>query len=240
MDGINCFDLVLTDRDSKKKYKNIFCKVNKIFDEIIKYKQNYLHADELSYFDTLTYAERQKSYLLGRCGAKAALIKLHSNLLPTDIWIGNGVFDFPYVVEPNMVNSQISISHTADSAVAIAYTESHPMAVDIEEINSARNEVIRSQLNASELAIIDKLGLDTSKGLTLMWTAKEALSKVLKCGLLIDFKFLEVVELSLEADKYMIYYKNFPQYKAIAFELNSAICCLVFPEKTELTCDLLK
>ena len=57
--------------------------------------------------------------------------------------------------------------------------------------------------------------------LTLLWTAKEALSKILKTGLMTSFKILEIDKIEHKDGYWLSYYKSFGQYKVISFQTGS-------------------
>jgi 4'-phosphopantetheinyl transferase len=69
----------------------------------------------------------------------------------------------------------------------------------------------------------------------LLWTAKEALSKVLRCGFMIPFELLEIEMFEPNNDFAISYFKNFHQYQALSFPLANTLCSLVYPKKTELS-----
>lgn len=56
---------------------------------------------------------------------------------------------------------------------------------------------------------------------TLLWNIKESLSKIIKTGLMIDFKILELESIELENGYHVGYFKNFPQYKSVSLIINS-------------------
>ncbi len=64
------------------------------------------------------------------------------------------------------------------------------MAIDIETINSDKDDTILTQLTDNEQKLA--ASLLSSPSLQLLWTIKESLSKVLKCGLTVPFELLEV------------------------------------------------
>jgi 4'-phosphopantetheinyl transferase EntD len=207
------------------------------FEELRATCYNFLHPKERLYFSGLAYPKRQHSYLLGRYCAKQA-IAAYTNLDTfTDVSIESGIFHQPVVNHPNYRNVQVSISHTSALGAALTFPEAHPMAIDIEEICMGKVDVIKSQLSLAE----QKLGFFAEEvlNLSLLWTAKEALSKVLKCGLMISFDLLEVEAVTQQGNATISYFKNFKQYQTLSFLLDTAVCSLVYPLETCLTLDIL-
>ncbi len=172
-----------------------------------------LHPDEHREFKS---QKRQQEYVRGRYAAKRAL--------GGDFAVLSGVFQQPYVVGTNL---GVSISHSGKWAAALAFPESHPMAIDIERIDPKRHKAIESQMTDRELAMI----AEVENGHFVFWTAKEALSKVLRCGLMTSFKILEIDTAgSNEAT-----FKHFPQYKAHSFFKEDLVCTIVLPKNVPLS-----
>src|SRR3982074_420664 len=73
---------------------------------------------------------------------------------------------------------------------------------------------------------------------TVIWTAKEALSKVLKCGMMCPFSLLETVALGQDASGYVGYFRNFGQYKFHAWVLQNHVITIVLPKWTTMVVDL--
>lgn len=213
-----------------------FCQFSSLpeFEDI----ERFLHPDEIEYFKTLKYPKRQKSYLLGRYCAKNAVSSytLEKNL--TRILLKDGVFGQPLVCYANQPNIQISITHCENFGAAIAFPELHPLSIDIEKIRPEKKEVIESKLTEDEKKMVNELSCYDSAFLTIFWSAKEALSKILKCGLMTPFHIFELKRFEKRADYIIGFYKNFSQYKSISFEVSSYICTLTCPKKTEIDLDL--
>ena len=74
--------------------------------------------------------------------------------------------------------------------------------------------------------------------LTLFWTAKEALSKVLKTGLLTPFTIYEIAQLEIKSGYIISCFKNFNQYYNISFQLDHYMCSITCPKKTNLEIDI--
>ena len=197
---------------------------------------NFLHTQELSIYNNIKFEKRKHSYLLGRYCAKQAINGLFCDRISNkDIDIKAGVFENPLINEPSNLKLGISISHSKSFGAAIAYPESHPMAVDLEVINKNNNKTIESQMTKKDLSFISSLSLEQTEGLALLWTFKEALSKALKCGLTTSFKILEINNMWIKDGYYYCDFKNFSQYQAFGFIGNEYALSCVLPKKTEIT-----
>jgi phosphopantetheinyl transferase len=203
--------------------------------------EQFLHPNEINYFSKLNFPRRQFSYLLGRFCGKQAIAFLTGDANLSNIFIDNGVFQQPIVKHKAFSNVQVSLSHTHQLGAAIAFPEEIPMAIDIEEICSKNRSAIDSQLTQRERQILSSLHSqkdDDGEHLTLMWTVKEALSKVLKCGLMINFELLEINSIKKDQDFIYSTFRNFHQYETISFQIQNSYCSIVYPKKTIMGIDL--
>ena len=217
-------------------FKAVFCIINEELFELIK-EVTILHPEEKSYYDTLKFDKRKKSYLLGRIAAKQAVSKLLLKEQAIDSFaIQFGVFHFPVVNYIQYQNIQVSITHCGNLGVALAYPEEHPLGIDIEKIDIDKVEAMKSLIVDSEYDLISSCSLEIAEGSTLIWTIKEALSKVLKTGLTLDFKIIEIESCKKEGEIYTSTFKYFSQYKAISKKIGIHVCSIVLPRKT--SCDL--
>jgi 4'-phosphopantetheinyl transferase len=208
------------------------------FSCITDYQQlsQHLHAFEQNYFKTLIYEKRIRSYLLGRFAAKKAVAALTGDHNLRGILIQAGVFAQP-VVTCNKPGIQVSITHCDHFGAALAFPETHPMGIDIERINLTKRDVLEKQITEAEKNKINLLPVPYDLGLTLLWTAKEALSKVLKTGLTIPGELLEISRFEDHDNQIVCYYKNFSQYKAVSFTVANYLFSIVHPLQTELRID---
>lgn len=202
------------------------------YQEIIQY----LHAQERNYYNTLKLEKRIRSYLMGRFAAKQAVAALISEGNLKNIFIKPGIFSQPIIVS-NMQNIQVSITHCDDFGAALAFPEVHPMGIDLERICPNQSNALKRQITVEEEEKISSLPFSYETGLTLLWTVKEALSKVLKTGLTTPFKVFEISKAEPHDEYIICYYKNFGQYKAISFTIGSYICSIIYPTKTKIYLD---
>ncbi|HEY3366507.1 MAG TPA: 4'-phosphopantetheinyl transferase superfamily protein [Symbiobacteriaceae bacterium] len=192
---------------------------------------------ERSYFDGLKSERRRQSYLAGRFAAKQALAAAGG--LPTlaEILIGSGVFWQPVVECEGLKNMQVSISHCDDVGIAIAFPERYPMGIDIESINPEKCDVLQAQVTAGEREQLHLVALSEEEGLTVLWTAKEALSKVLRTGFTVALEALEVSKV-MEGPEYLsCHYKLFPLYRCITFIVSSYVIAVALPKNVDFTVD---
>ncbi len=151
---------------------------------LTEFAAEFLGPRENAYFSTLRFARRQQSYLLGRYAAKLALRDLLAEPDLRAIEIVRGVFEQPVVQCARSHRWCVSISHADSLAVVVAFPAGHPMALDAERIDLTRYETILSQLSNQQTQWIAANAGHKLQLATALWTAKEALSKVLCTGLM--------------------------------------------------------
>ncbi|MGA1870112.1 MAG: 4'-phosphopantetheinyl transferase family protein [bacterium] len=215
--------------------KAYLCFTINSFEKLKEEKSVFLHPSELTYFNSLSFERRQKSYLQGRYCSKRALSAYLNEPDLSKIKIHRGVFEQPIVEYPSMHNIQISISHSDEWAGAIAFPEEHPMAIDLEKIDPEKKKVIQTQCAANELKLIESLAIADITKLTILWTVKEGLSKVLKCGFMSPFSIFEVQSVESHSEYFIWTFRNFAQYKAFSFVIGKTACSLIAPKKTEFS-----
>ncbi len=214
-----------------------FAMFRKGIEELYRYSPE-LHTDERAYLETLRFTRRKSSYLLGRLSAKHALEQiLPERVLMNSFTIGSGVFNFPIIEYLPYSGYQVTISHCDSIGMALAYPESHPLGIDIEKIDHKKNTVFVSMFTDEEIQLTKTCFLNVDITNTLLWTAKESLSKVLKTGLMIDFKILEVVSLSSENGIHTSIFRHFPQYKCLSIVLDTYIISITCPKNTACNLD---
>lgn len=200
----------------------------------------FLHAKEFEYYFTLEFERRVKSYLTGRYVAKEAVSFLSGEKSLERICIEQGILHHPVVTLPNTPNIQVSITHCDDLAAAIAFSEELPMGIDIERISVDQNKVLETQMTAKESSLFSCLPYSYETTLTLFWTVKEALSKILKTGLTTSFHIYEISQMEVRDGVVYSLFENFPQYRTASSILGSYVCSITYPKKTELSVAVVK
>jgi acyl transferase domain-containing protein/phosphopantetheinyl transferase len=128
----------------------------------------------------------QRQWLLGRIAAKDAVRNLlwkrgQTSIFPAELNVTNDAQGRPRVAGPFDVPIHISIAHTMELGVAIASTEG-PVGIDLEAVAERSAAVEKIALTGGEQRWLDAQP-HRAEGMTRLWTAKEAVAKVLGTGL---------------------------------------------------------
>ncbi|MGS2738238.1 4'-phosphopantetheinyl transferase family protein [Sinomicrobium sp. M5D2P17] len=197
-------------------------------------RHSFLHNNELNFFDTLKFPKVQHSYLLGRYAAKMALGVFMENSVLTDLRIDSGIFQQPVLYLAEGGNVQLSISHTTEMGFAVVFPEEHPMGIDVEAINAEQSKTIKGVITSNEQNRLSLIDVDCNKSLTVLWTIKEALSKVLKTGLMTPFHLYEIENIERKDEIIVCSFINFPQYQSMSWISNGHAWSIVLPKKSIL------
>jgi 4'-phosphopantetheinyl transferase len=193
-----------------------------------------LNHNERVFFDSLQFDRRKTSYLLGRISSKNALMNFTGITIPESIWLDFGVFQFPIVRCREIHNVQVSLSHCNNIGVCIAFPESHPMGIDIEEVLIDKLSALEKQITESERGILINAAIGHLESCTLIWTVKESLSKILKTGMMIDYGLLELDTLKMENGVWISTFTNFRQYRGFSCLFGNYVISWVLPRNTQV------
>lgn len=200
-----------------------------------------LEAGELEYFQQVKSNVRRKQFFLGRSVGKSAISLYLNDSNVKGVEISSGVFRQPFVRHSSRDNPGVTLSHSADFAVAIAYEPSHIMGIDVEQVDSGRASLFKENLTAHEKDIAVRTGCEEYLVSNVVWTMKEALSKAIKCGMTVPLDILQIEQLHLQSDgSFLSRFKHFAQYKACSWLLRGFALSIVLPRKTELRLDVSK
>jgi len=199
----------------------------------------FLRASELTYFRQLKSTIRQRQYFLGRQVGKEAISLYLNERNLNGIEISSGVFHQPFVRYRSIDTPALTLSHSADFAVAIAHEPGHIMGIDVEQIDSGKTDVFTRSLTEHEKSLARLTPCEQNLVCNVMWTIKEALSKAIKCGMTIPLEILEVEKLRREGDgSFLAYFKHFGQYKACSWLVPGFALSIALPKRTDLQMDI--
>lgn len=196
---------------------------------------DFLHIEEKEVFEALQIERRRVSYLLGRFTAKSALAKcLGTEFQKSAVAIASGIFNQPVIQYNSFRPRAVSISHSNRLACSLAFPESHPMAIDVEEADEDRTKIMKTQILPGELNLAESKCVSKDLAATLVWTAKEALSKALRCGMTCPYELLEISDLEVKDDIRVGHFKNFGQYKFMSWHVKNTVVTMVLPRRTTI------
>jgi 4'-phosphopantetheinyl transferase len=197
-----------------------------------------LHTAEYQRYDSFTSDVRKVSFLLGRYCAKkaiASLCKIHSL---SQIYIDSGIFNQPVIKLPNLPNMRVSISHDGVSAVALAFPEEHPMGIDIESIDEDKCSEVSAYFTVHEKTLYQGINNSKIEIDTILWTAKESLSKALTTGLTTGLEIMELGTLEKVNQRYFVgTFTHFFQYQTISIIHGGKVITLLLPRKSVVELD---
>lgn len=203
--------------------------------EAVMRDSDFLHAQELDYYEQLTVNARRASFLAGRWCAKNALVAACDGLYPADrILVQSGVLQHPVVREGPRA-TQVSISHANGVAAAVAFDESHPMGIDIERPSEQVFNVMSCRVMPNERLLLERVGLqDDSLGCTWLWTAKEAVAKAMKIGLTVELDLYEMESAQREGALIVTRFRHFSQFKCLSFVWHDFVVSVALPWKSRI------
>ncbi len=198
----------------------------------------FLHENELRYFSSRRFKKRRMDYLTGCYIAKSVVGAYLNEPDLVKIEIESGVFNQPVVRYAGWNTPGVSLSHSHEWSVALSFPLGHPMALDIEKLGLHKLDVLKKQMTRSEIDLIEKRDGDKATGYCQIWTMKEALSKVLGCGLTTPFSVLEINRPNFKDNgDAQCYFKNFGQYICHSWIINGYAFSIVLPRTTALELD---
>ena len=197
-------------------YQMCLCISEKIENRRIE-AEKILSSKELDKFNSFGSEKRKNDFLLGRYSAKRALSFLKKHSFMREINIDNGVFNQPILFDNEF---DVTISHSGNFGGAIVFDKRFPTGLDLEKIDESSQKALASYINKEEI------NENSIQKLTIAWTLKEALSKALRCGLVISSNLLEIENFRENEGIFACEFRHFHQYtgKARLFkDLSSAI-----------------
>lgn len=158
-----------------------------------------LSPAELERLEQFVMPKKKIQWLAGRYAVKSGLLKLKPAQLKytglNRIEVLNQESSAPYLVQfPEL---QISITHSYPYCIGVVSED--PIGVDLEKIIPLRESLINQFFHPNEIQNLAEIK-DAEKyqaQAILYWTRKEAVSKLLKLGLKMNFKQLDTAKDSL-------------------------------------------
>ncbi|AZS14169.1 4'-phosphopantetheinyl transferase superfamily protein [Paenibacillus lutimineralis] len=189
---------------------------------------DFLSLVEQEEYSRFQYPRRRNSYLLGKLAAKLALARGDDEL--SAIAVDHGILNQPIA---SGRSSKVTVTHSDTLGAALAYDQRLLAGIDLELINEQARDAMLRITSAEEEGLVRRLGTDIAPTafLTILWTAKEAISKVLQTGFTVAMELFEVK--SLERNKYGVVgsFRHFPQLVSVSVVREDYVFSMVLPAK---------
>lgn len=193
-----------------------------------------LGAEEIEEY--VQKSEKRKAEIFwSRLMAKKAISDLYGKktVRLNEIRIAKGFFKNP-LIKGDCKELQVSIAHCNEYAGAIAYPEELILGMDMETTGHGREKSIWQVLSEREKRICP-IDMEKEVFALVMWTAKEALVKFMKLGLMVSFEITQVESIWRCEGGFWLKFSYFHGLEAYSLFDDNLICTLVFPGDIELT-----
>ncbi len=182
--------------------------------------EGFLSGAERSQAASYAFARRRESYALGRLAAKVALGAYLAEPDWTRIELSRGALGEPLANHAGVQRVEVSLSHTDGLAAAVGFPREIRAGVDVEVVDAARADTVRSELrfHAAEETWLSGVAVETQSAYVMLWTVREALGKALRCGLGCPPELLAASAITPAAGgAWETRYQNFPQYRCLSW-----------------------
>lgn len=232
-----CITFKYTAKDNfsiKKQAKLNICTLHQTYSD--QQAQQIFCPNEQETYSCFRKEKRKREIYWSRLMAKKSISQLSlSNSEEkyfSDIEISKGIFSNP-LVKGLYKDFQVSITHCKDYAGAIAYPEELILGLDMESAGHNKEHSIWEILTEREKRLLP-ITMDKEIFTLMMWTAKEALVKLIKLGLSVHFDIMEIDQFKFEEDNCAITFKFFPGIKVFTTVENTLVYSIAYPRAIHL------
>jgi 4'-phosphopantetheinyl transferase len=159
-----------------------------------------LSTHELQQYSQLRHPLRKQHYVLGRLAAKTAVSERINDKDLRQISIESGSCGQPLLRARSNCCTSVTISHSRNSALAIAYDSSQFFGVDIEHVGGRQRLALKHQRTPARIVKAACASLSDLHVSYLIWTVREALSKALLCGMTCSPTVLDIDTFAIRDD----------------------------------------
>lgn len=207
------------------KSRYAYCYINSYVDTENKYDFSFFSEEDYNYYINSSNINRKKEIYFGRLAINECLKIYQSNAKKENIKINYGIFHYPLI---DISDVEISLSHTYNSVIAIAFPRELLMGIDIEIFSYRNLNVIRKNISSSEQRLLTfQKNSEINRYLLILWTSKEALSKALKIGFTANTEIFEIADVSFHSEYYITRFKNFPLFIGKSYILSEKVITVV-------------
>lgn len=221
-----------------KKHKIAICICNDSNSNLDESEKN-LCNEERMFYNSIKHEGRKISYLLGRFAAKKAISSYANESLLGMISVRKGIYNQPIVEYSRDNKIQVTITHSKNIGAAIAFDESFMLGIDIENvINSGLDNSLDEFISGEEKVLFGSTTCNKREFYTMLWSSKEALSKLLKLGFISNIRIFEIANINKCKDINICNYKYFSQFISLSFFIENYILSIACPKGTDISINI--
>jgi phosphopantetheinyl transferase len=200
---------------------------------------------ELARLRTFTVPRGRQAFLQGRLAAKTAIRAMLGRLNPSvrfdprRVEVENDFLGRPLV--HGVPGLGVSLSHCQGIAAAVAFPLCLPLGLDLERVRPQNALALADRFAPEELAMAcaaTPAGAHAALPPTLLWCLKEALGKLLGCGLATAPEVLAIASLGPAPGGIAADYAHAAGYQGVAAVSASMLLALAAPGDVTLELDL--
>jgi len=220
---------------NRKTYHSLYFALCNITNPEIpeKYLLDLLHPDEICCSKYISSPQAHLNFYLSHISAKRAFMQWKPQEPANQINLLHGSFSQPYMSCHSIQNLSISITHCHNIGVSVSFSEEYLIGIDLEKQEERINRVVSKLLTNQERQIQNDLSTNCTIASTVLWTAKEALSKALKIGFFADMKIYEINNAVYNSGYIVSSFRFFPQFKAYSVPVKDFVFTVVLPYELE-------
>lgn len=199
--------------------------------------ESYLSDRELVRAASFRFAPARENFLVGRLAAKSALGAYLAEPDWRRIELVRGVFGQPVVNHAGACGVEVSLSHSAGLAVAMAFPREHPVGVDLQRVDESSAATVRNELKLlpAERSWAQSGAVEETAALVLLWTVRESLGKALRCGLTCPLELLGAGEIRAAGEGvWESRYLSFSEFRCLSWVRAEFVLSIALPKATEL------
>lgn len=202
------------------------------FDDSIRDCRKYLSNEEENLYQKLRVDSRRNQFIAGRYIAKNCIRILFPSFKLKSINIAYGVWGFPLIHTEGLYQTCISIAHSDHYAASLFFSSNtHPIGIDIEEINEKHDHSLKRFMSAKEKLLIEESAEPDTELLHLFWSSKEAVGKALKIGFRAPDNMYSISKAKIVNGIFYVNFDQLPQLNVIGWIRDDYIICVAFPSE---------
>lgn len=192
------------------------------------------NQNEISILNGYSIDKKRNEFILGRYSMKTAISHFSNTMNKHDVEVEYGILNYP-IIKDNVLGIEVGLTHCNSRAIAMAYSNRIMLGIDIEQVDENRIDLLDKIALPQEKELYHGVALEYDAFLTLLWTAKEALSKAIKTGFTCDMDIFQIRSIKYIQNAYLVEYVHFPAFQGVVKVKEDYIVTLAYIKKLDIS-----